>query len=98
MDDPHSESTSQLSIHLSSTMPGCNTCPAIVSKTVNQPIDSSHCQISSLEVYRGRKQAISISYNGFSLGNESNLEVSIDKEEKFPFPLLYIICRSTKLI
>ena len=98
MGDPYSESTSRLSIPLSSTMPGCNTvsstCPplqAIVNKrqeTVNQPINSSHCHISSLEVYRGREQAISISYNGFALGNESNLEVSIDIRREIPFPLI----------
>lgn len=92
MGDPHSESTSQLSIPL---MPGCSsTCSAIVNKrqeTVNQPINSSRCQISSLEVYRGREQAISISYNGFTLGNESNLEVSIDIRRESPFPFNYCI-------
>ena len=96
MGGPHSESTSQLLIPLSSTMPGCttvsSTCPAlqaIVNKrqgTVNEPINSSHCQISSLEVYRGREQAISISYNGFSLRTRSKREVSIQ------FDVLREIC------
>jgi hypothetical protein len=87
-------STSRLSIPLSSTTPGYNNimvsstnlaAKAIVNKrqgTVNQPINSSRCQITSLEVYRGREQAIGISYDGFSFGNGSNLEVSIHVLER----------------
>ena len=41
-----------------------------------QPVNSSFCQISSLEVYRGREQAIEISYQGFSLSGSGSIEVS----------------------
>ena len=34
-------------------------------------VNSSICQISSLEVYRGREEAIKISHQGFSLNNGS---------------------------
>ena len=44
--------------------------------SINQPINSSHCQIASLEVYRGMEQAFNISYDGFSLSNGSTLVVS----------------------
>ena len=44
--------------------------------SLNQPVNSSRCQIAGLEVYRGRERAISISYNGFSLSNRSTLLVS----------------------
>ena len=64
-------------------MPGYTVNPgakAIVNErqgSLNRPINSSRCRIASLEVYRGREQAISINYSGFSLGNGSSLEVSI---------------------
>ena len=38
-------------------------------------VDSSFCRISSLEVYRGREQAIGISHEGISLGNSGTIEV-----------------------
>ena len=38
-------------------------------------LNSSTCQISSLEVYRGRQQAIEISHQGFSLSNNGNIQV-----------------------
>ena len=41
-----------------------------------QPVNSSFCQISSLEVYRGREQAIEISHEGFSLNGSGSIEVS----------------------
>ena len=41
----------------------------------NQTLNSGFCQISSLEVHRGREQAIEISHQGFSLGNSGSIEV-----------------------
>ena len=38
-------------------------------------VNQSVCNISSLEVYRGREQAIEISHKGFSLGNLGTIEV-----------------------
>ena len=48
---------------------------------VDQLVNSSHCSISSLEVYRGREEAIEIGHDGFSLSNNSNIEVTV---RKFP--------------
>ena len=42
----------------------------------DEAINSSVCQIASLEVYRGRKQAISINYRGFSMSDSGAIEVS----------------------
>ena len=41
----------------------------------DQLVSSSFCHISSLEVYRGREQAIEISHEGFSLNENGNTEV-----------------------
>ena len=41
----------------------------------NQTLNSSFCQISSLEVYRGREQAIEISQQGFSLSENGTIQV-----------------------
>jgi hypothetical protein len=41
----------------------------------DQTVNSSYCNISSLEVYRGREQAIEISHQGFSLGDNGSIEV-----------------------
>ena len=41
----------------------------------NYLVNSSFCHISSLEVYRGREQAIEISHQGFSLNSNGNVEV-----------------------
>ena len=38
-------------------------------------LNSSTCQISSLEVYRGREQAIEISHQGFSLSDSGTIQV-----------------------
>ena len=40
-----------------------------------QTVNSSVCNISSLEVYRGRKQAIEISHQGFSMNDSGSVEV-----------------------
>ena len=41
----------------------------------DQPVNSSFCHISSLEVYRGKEQAIEINHGGFSLSDSGNIEV-----------------------
>jgi hypothetical protein len=41
----------------------------------NQTVNNNVCQISSLEVYRGREQAIEISHQGFSLSDNGSIEV-----------------------
>ena len=41
----------------------------------NQRVNSSFCNISSLEVYRGRKRAIEINHQGFSLNDSGSVEV-----------------------
>ena len=38
-------------------------------------LNTSTCQISGLEVYRGREQAIEISHQGFSLSDNGSIEV-----------------------
>ena len=40
-----------------------------------EQVNGSVCQISSLEVYRGRDQAIEISHQGFSLSGSGTIEV-----------------------
>ena len=47
----------------------------IVRISTNAEVNSSFCNISSLEVYRGREQAIEISKEGISLGNSGTIEV-----------------------
>ena len=49
----------------------------IVANTSNCQLASSDpaCSISSLEVYRGREQAIEISHEGFSLSDKGTFEV-----------------------
>ena len=41
----------------------------------DQPVNSSLCYISSLEVYRGRWHVIEISHQGFSLSDDGSMEV-----------------------
>ena len=45
----------------------------------NQSVNSSYwySNISSLEVYRGRKQAIEISHDGFSLSDRGTIQVRL---------------------
>ena len=43
----------------------------------NQLVSNSLCHISSLEVYRGREQAIEISHKGFSLSENGSIEVKL---------------------
>ena len=62
-----------------STMNNINIVDAVVAlrgSTEHTQLNSSTCQISSLEVYRGREQAIEISHQGFSLSdNGSTIKV-----------------------
>ena len=41
----------------------------------NQMVNSSFCIVSSLEVYRGREQAIEIGHQGFSPCDNGSIEV-----------------------
>jgi hypothetical protein len=41
----------------------------------NQTVNNNICNVSSLEVYRGREQGIEISYQGFSLSDNGSIEV-----------------------
>ena len=43
----------------------------------DQLMNSSFCHISSLEVYRGREQAIDISHEGFSLSENGSIKVKV---------------------
>ena len=49
----------------------------IVYKDLQMLADKSFCNISSLEVYRRREQAIEISHQGFSLSENGTIEVYI---------------------
>ena len=44
-----------------------------------QSVNNSFCDISSLEVYRGREQAIEISHEGFCLSDDGSIEVGDPK-------------------
>ena len=47
-----------------------------VFNSTKQPVNSSFCNISNLEVYRGREQAVEINYNdGFSLNGNGSIKV-----------------------
>ena len=48
----------------------------VVGKNTSLPVNSSVCHISTLEVYRGREQAFKISHDGFTLSNNSAIEVT----------------------
>ena len=43
----------------------------------NQPVNSSFCNISNLEVYRGKEQAIEISNQGFFINDSGSIEVRV---------------------
>ena len=47
----------------------------VVHKDQQMNADTSFCNISSLEVYRGREQVIEISHQGFSLTENGTIEV-----------------------
>ena len=48
----------------------------IITKQMNQTI-SNHCQIASLEVYRGKKHSIVVNHCGFSLSDMGEIKVHI---------------------
>ena len=48
----------------------------VIVYNINQPVNGSLCQITSLEVYRGKKHGTKISHRGFSLSNEGTFEVN----------------------
>ena len=47
----------------------------VIHKDQQMNADTSFCNISSLEVYRGREQVIKISHQGFSLSDNGSFEV-----------------------
>ena len=47
----------------------------VVHKTTQMSVNNSVCNISSLEVYRGRQQSYEISKDGFSLSKNGTIEV-----------------------
>ena len=49
----------------------------VVHKTTQMPVNNSLCNISSLEVYRGRQQSYDISKHGFSLSKNGTIEVRL---------------------
>ena len=51
----------------------------VVYSGTRQPANGSFCNIASLEVYRGKEQAIEINHSGFSLGNRGTIEASVNK-------------------
>ena len=51
------------------------TISTFIFNETKQPVNSSVCHISTLEVYRGREQAIEISHEGFSLSDNGSIEV-----------------------
>ena len=44
-------------------------------RPTDQPVNNVFCHITSLEVYRGRNEAIKISHNGFHLNQRGAIEV-----------------------
>ena len=59
------------------TFSGANayTNASIILRSTGEQVNHSIYTISSLEVYRGREQAIEIDHEGFSLGNSGTIEV-----------------------
>ena len=49
---------------------------AIIVNNINQPVNGSLCQITSLEVYRGKEHSTKVSHHGFSLSNEGTFQVN----------------------
>ena len=49
----------------------------IITNSTKKPLNNSVCDISSLEVYRGRDQAIEISHQGFSLSENGSIKVPV---------------------
>ena len=47
----------------------------VIYNEANRSVNNSFCNISSLEVYRGREQTIVISHDGFSLSDNGTIEV-----------------------
>ena len=47
-------------------------------------MNNSFCDISSLEVYRGKEQATEISHEGFCLSDDGSIEVGDPKHIIYP--------------
>ena len=85
---------SRISVDNSTTVIGADTNDTVfvVSET-SQPINNSFCRISSLEVYRGREQAIKISHEGFSLNDNGTINVRQDL-----CPCMYVYIANAQLL
>lgn len=57
----------------------------------NDTINGSFCHIASLEVYRGSKQSVVISHDGFSLSDEGNLLVNPSYSEMNDVAIMLIV-------
>ena len=67
-----------------------------------EQVNGSICNISSLEVYRGREQAIEIDYRGFSLTENGTIKVyqlliQTDTSKYYGCPNIYHLYRIIKL-
>lgn len=51
------------------------TAIVVATDNISQPVNGSLCQVTSLEVYRGRKNITKISHDGFFFSNEGNFMV-----------------------
>lgn len=47
----------------------------VVTDNISQPVNGSLCQITSLEVYRGRRNITKINHDGFFFSNEGTFTV-----------------------
>ena len=55
-----------------------------------QLVNGSFCNISRLEVYRGREQTIEINHEGFSLNDNGSVEVD-DKHRCYDYLVIFIL-------
>lgn len=53
------------------------TAIVVTTNNISQPVNGSLCQITSLEVYRGRRHVTEISHDGFFLSDEGIFMVYI---------------------
>ena len=65
----------------------------------NQPVNSSFCNISNLEVYRGKEQAIEISHQGFFINDSGSIEVRVSSSHIHAWLLsqILVLYRSKKI-
>ena len=73
------ENGSSMAVTSADRIPRANA--SVVFNDTAKHVNGSYCNIVSLEVYRGREQAIEISYNGLSLSDTGTIEVSMHSQE-----------------